>query len=103
MLAIRNFSGKFLKITLPEKLLPVLYTNGHISKSRKINELNFDTVSNLKAESVLPMIPNSFFSKCHLFLIVPCFVGVHHILTFTKQEVQYKFYLDSNDGILFKV
>ena len=34
-IGIGNFKDIFLKITLPEKLLMVLFTNGHISKKKK--------------------------------------------------------------------
>ena len=34
-IGIGNFKGRFLKITLREKLLKILYTNGHIWKSRR--------------------------------------------------------------------
>ena len=41
---IGNFKGQFLKITLLEKPLTVLYTNGHISNSRR--SVNLILVSN---------------------------------------------------------
>ena len=36
-IGIGNFEGRFFKITLPEKPLKVLYTNGRISISRSMN------------------------------------------------------------------
>ena len=63
---MENFKGWFLKITLPEKLLMVLYTNGHISKSSRKYELNFGIKLKLKACS-LQWCQNCFFPKCHLF------------------------------------
>ena len=36
-IGIGNFRGRYLKISLPEKPLTILYTNGHISKSRSMN------------------------------------------------------------------
>ena len=44
IIGIGNFKGQFLKIALPEKLLTVLYTNGHISKS--VKSMNLTLVSN---------------------------------------------------------
>ena len=47
------------QITLPQKLLKVLYTTGHISKSSRIIQM--------------------FLPKFTRNVIVPCFVGVCHI------------------------
>ena len=60
------------KIKLPEKLLTVLFTTGHISKSRSIN---------LILELKLTVCSLQWYQKLILpkMLHVPCFVGVHHI------------------------
>ena len=59
---------RFLKITLPEKLLTDLYTNGRISKSRRSMNL---------------ILVSAWNGKCVSYndtknLLVPFFVGVHH-------------------------
>ena len=72
-LGIGNFNSQFLKITLPEKPLTVLYTDGRISKGRSMKLIS---VSN-KSWSVL-LTKNSFYPKS----LAPFFVGVQHIWNF---------------------
>ena len=71
---IGNFKGRFLKITLPEKPLTVLYTNGHFSKSRMSMNLILVSYESWKF-SPYNDTKNSFYLKCHSFRLV----GVHHI------------------------
>ena len=72
-IGIWNVKGWFLKITLPEKPLMVLYTNCHISKSRSMNLI---LVPNYSWKCALTMI-----SKTHFPQNVNCsmFLGVYHI------------------------
>ena len=68
-LGIQNFRGWFLKTTLPEKPLTVLYTNGHIPKSRR--SMNLMLVSNLSWKCApYSDTRNSVSPKCHLFPIL---------------------------------
>ena len=56
----------------------VLYTNGHIAKSRMIMNLIWYQI---EAECVpCNDMRNSLYPKCHF---IPCFVGVHHKYTST--------------------
>ena len=61
----RNFQGQFLNIVLPEKLLTVLYTNGHIWESRKSMDLVL-----ISKESVLLL--NTIIPKTHFTQNVTC-------------------------------
>ena len=54
---------KLSKITLPEKLLTVLYTNGHISKSRRNVNLDSGIKLKLKVCSFNTMIPKTHFTQ----------------------------------------
>ena len=69
-IGIRNFKGRFLKITLPEKPFMVLYTNDHYLKKKK--EYERWCWYQIKAESVLllTMIPKKLYLKCHLFPVL---------------------------------
>ena len=62
---IVNFKGQFLKITLPKKLLKVLYTSDHISKIRSINLIFFGTKLKLRCAHYNDT-KNSFCPKRHL-------------------------------------
>ena len=74
-IGIQNFKGWFLKITLSEKSLMVLYTNGHISTVGGVWTLFWYQI---KAESLLlTMISKTHFTQSTTF---SCFWGsVSHI------------------------
>ena len=67
IIEIGNSKGQLLKITLLEKPLTVLYTNGHISKSRREYELDFSVEA---GSLLLTTIPKFRFTQnvtCSLF------------------------------------
>ena len=65
-IGIGNSKGQFIRITLPEKLLKVLCTNDHISKSRR--SMNLILVSNWSWKCTSYNDTTiSFYSKRHLF------------------------------------
>ena len=64
----------------------ILFTNGHISKSRSMNLI---LVSNqIKAEDVfVTMTPKTILPKMSPF---PCFVGAHHIFQMVSPTYEVK-------------
>ena len=72
---IVNFNGRFPKITLPEKSLKVLYTNGHISKSRSMDLI---LISKIKLKVCSLQWCQKLISPKISFVV--CFVRVLHKL-----------------------
>ena len=78
-----KFKGRILKITLKKKkMLTVLHTNGHISKSRRSMNLIFSIKLKLKVCSL------QWYQKLILpkMLLVLCFVGASHKNYYPKQQ-----------------
>ena len=75
------FKDQFLKITLPEKWLVVLYTNGQISKSEM--SMNLVLVFKLKRKcSPYNDTKTLFYPKCQLFLVLwECITYTNHFAT----------------------